>query len=80
MEDLIGRKRQARPGYIWVYTEKGEQHWRSICKRNGWPAEEADRRRAGTPVWAYYRDPRYKKEVPAVWVALGFVAEAPEED
>ena len=78
MVDLIGGKRQARPGHVWVYTIKGEQQWRSVCARMGWPDEEAERRRVGTPVWEYYRDPNYKREVPALWAELGFVAEAPE--
>lgn len=75
MWELIGQKRRTRPGNIWVFTSEGEKRWAFVCKRGGF--SEEGHRRAGTPVWTYYRNPFYKTEVPALWVELGYVAEAP---
>jgi len=77
---LYGEKRRARRGHVWVFTPEGEKRWMFVCERKGYPMEEAKRRRAGTPVWEYYGNPLYKKEVPALWAELGFVTEAPEEE
>lgn len=66
---LIGQKREAQT--FWVWTQKGEERWNQIKHEKGY--DEAEERRAGTPVYEHF-----KNFVPALWVVKGWAIDNSE--